>query len=100
MDGPFGPPSCTGSVQEQTHVFACAEHRIEGWITRLQQLAVCEESLSLHLGNIASDDDNVLEGLEAVARCLDFPEERTTDDDRHRLRVVGDVSDLGAREQG
>ena len=100
MDGPFGPSSCTGSVQEQTHVFACAEHRIEVWITRLQQLGVCEESLGLHVDNIASDDDNVLDSLEAVARCLDFSKERTADDDRHRLRVIGDVSDLGAREEG
>src|SRR5271157_2761667 len=36
MDGPFGSSRCARSVHEQTHVFAVAEHGIEGWIAGLQ----------------------------------------------------------------
>src|SRR5271157_3463089 len=100
VDGSFGSPRCARRVQEQTHVFAFAEHRIEGRRPGLQQLAIGEEALGLHLGSIAPHDNNVLDGLETIARCLHFAQERSTDDDCYRLRVVRDVSDLGAREQG
>src|SRR5271157_98826 len=100
VDGPFGAPSCARSVHQQAHVFAVAEYGVDGRTAGLQQLTVGEKSLGLHFGGIAPDNNDVLDRLKVRARGLDFAQKRSADDDGHRLRVVGDVSDLVAREQG
>ena len=100
VDGPFRASSCAGSVHQQTHVLAVAEHWIDGWIAALHQFAVGEESFGLHLGGIAPDDDDVFDRLKILFRTFDLAQKRSADDDGYRLRVVGDVSDLVAREQG
>src|SRR6516225_689297 len=100
MDRSLGSSGCARRVQQETKILTFAQHRIGSWSAGLQQLDVGKESLSLHFGRITPDNNNVLNRLKVFTRCLDLPKEGSAHDDRHCLGVVGDMSDLGAREQG